>query len=239
LIKIEEKNQCCKIKANLQNLGVDNIMLYNSDVKEIEITEEGLFSDPNTRIIIATSAIQSGQSLKEPNLLQIFVQMSYDTVSSVQQFIGRNRLKDSTTHLFLMNSHFKDGEDFNYKTANNRYKTQLNKFRAQAFIATSIIGWMKFLKNLGEITLFETLKITVKSSKINLDLTEKKEFSKKKALYEHYSRQVNQCLGNEEDDTKIKISKKNLGEEYVVKERWICKTRTDKKRVYYIEKRLK
>ena len=49
-------------------------------------------------IIIATSCIQSGQSLKE-KLLSIFIQTPLDTVSSVEQFIGRNRNEESIAYI--------------------------------------------------------------------------------------------------------------------------------------------
>ena len=46
--------------------------LYNSDKKEVEISEQGAFINPSdVDVVIATSCIQAGQSLTE-NLLQIF-----------------------------------------------------------------------------------------------------------------------------------------------------------------------
>jgi hypothetical protein len=232
LIKLEDKSQCIKIKAKLLEMNSDlQIALYNADTKEIEIGADGLFNKPAITIVIATSAIQSGQSIKEPNLLQIFVQMSYDTVSSVQQFIGRNRLPESMTHLFLINSRFNEGDEFNYKTANNRYKTELNKLRAEAYYATSIIGWRNLLKGMGTIELSEDVLKTVKPSKIEFDLSEERLFKTKKALYAYYAKQI-----------KIeKLTLKKLGEEYEIKERWVCQPHDEnghreKKRNYYLAK---
>ena len=88
LVKIEDKNECEKIKESINNEL--NKALYNSEKKEVEISSEGKFVNPeDVDIIIATSCIQAGQSLKE-KLLSIFIQTPLDTVSSVEQFVGRN-----------------------------------------------------------------------------------------------------------------------------------------------------
>lgn len=59
LIKIEDKNECEKIKECIDNEL--NKALYNSDKKEVEISSEGKFVNPeDVDIIIATSCIQSG-----------------------------------------------------------------------------------------------------------------------------------------------------------------------------------
>lgn len=68
-------------------------------MKEVEIRNEGKFVNPeDVEITIATSCMQSGQSVKE-KLLSIFIQTPLDAVSSVEQFVGRNRNEDSTAYL--------------------------------------------------------------------------------------------------------------------------------------------
>ena len=97
--------------------------MYNSDKKEVEMSDEGKFvSTEDVDIVIATSCIQSGQSLKE-NLLSLFIQTPLDTVSSVEQFVGRNRNEDSTAYLYMRQVKVPE-EKFTYKVAKNRYKIQ-------------------------------------------------------------------------------------------------------------------
>ena len=140
LIKIEDKNECERLKESINNEL--NKALYNSEKKEVEISSEGKFVNPeDVDIIIATSCIQSGQSLKE-KLLSIFIQTPLDTVSSVEQFVGRNRNEDSTAYLYMLQ--VKVPEDkFTFKIAKNRYKTRLNQLRANAWMSmdqTNIIN---------------------------------------------------------------------------------------------------
>ena len=103
LIKIEDKKEGQLMKEALKDCF--NVALYNGNTKEIEINDKGKIYDKKDDnktidVIISTSTIQSGQSLNE-NILQIFIQTPIDTISSVEQFIGRNRLYNSTSHLFM------------------------------------------------------------------------------------------------------------------------------------------
>ena len=79
LIKIEDKKECKILKELLKDRY--KVALYAGDTKEINLNEDGLF-DENVDVVISTSSIQNGQSIKE-NILSIFVQTSIDTVSCV------------------------------------------------------------------------------------------------------------------------------------------------------------
>ena len=153
LIKIEDKNECERLKDCINNEL--NKALYNSEKKEVEISSEGKFVNPeDVDIIIATSCIQSGQSLKE-KLLSIFIQTPLDTVSSVEQFVGRNRNEDSTAYLYMRQ--IKVPEDkFTFKVAKNRYKTRLNQLRADAWLSMNKDSWVKCMSKMGEVIVEET-----------------------------------------------------------------------------------
>lgn len=183
LIKIEDKKECERIKECINNELIK--ALYNSDKKEVEISDEGKFVNPeDVDIIIATSCIQAGQSLKE-NILSIFIQTQLDSCSSVEQFIGRNRNNTTVTHLYLRM--IKVPEDkFSYKIAKNRYKTRLNQLRANAWQSMDENSWMKYLSKIGTIIINsennakEQPKITINEEGLNT------EFSGKKKLYQYF-----------------------------------------------------
>ena len=86
LVKIEDKKECKILKKLLKDRY--KVALYTADDKEIVLNEDGLF-DKNVDVIISTSSIQNGQSIKE-NILSIFVQTYIDIVSSIEQFLGRS-----------------------------------------------------------------------------------------------------------------------------------------------------
>ncbi len=120
------RNECERIKECINNELKK--ALYNSEKKEEEISDDGkFFSTYDVDIVIATSCIQSGKSLKE-NQLSIFIQTPLDTVSSVEQFEGRNRNEDSTAFLYIRQVKVPE-EKFTYKVAKNMYKTRLNQLR--------------------------------------------------------------------------------------------------------------
>ncbi len=180
LIKIEDKKECERIKECINNELIK--ALYNSDKKEVEISDEGKFVNPeDVDIIIATSYIQAGQSLKE-NILSIFIQTQLDSCSSVEQFIGRNRNSTTVTHLYLRM--IKVPEDkFSYKIAKNRYKTRLNQLRANAWQSMDANSWMKCLSKIGTVIIDyvkEQPKITINEEGLNTD------FSGKKQLYQYF-----------------------------------------------------
>ena len=112
----------------------ENGRIYNSSKKDSKID-----------VIIATSTIQAGQSLKE-NILQIFIQTPLDTVSSVEQFIGRNRLNNSTTHLFLKLAD-SEKKQFKVRQSMNRYEYILNQMRANTWNNMAIESWAISCKN--------------------------------------------------------------------------------------------
>ena len=180
LIKIEDKKECERIKECINNELIK--ALYNSDKKEVEISDESKFVNPeDVDIIIATSCIQAGQSLKE-NILSIFIQTQLDSCSSVEQFIGRNRNSTTVTHLYLRM--IKVPEDkFSYKIAKNRYKTRLNQLRANAGQSMDANSWMKCLSKIGTVIIDyvkEQPKITINEEGLNTD------FSGKKQLYQYF-----------------------------------------------------
>ena len=183
LIKIEDKNECERLKECIDNEL--NKALYNSDKKEVEISNEGKFVNPeDVDIIIATSCIQSGQSIKE-KLLSIFIQTPLDTVSSVEQFIGRNRNEDSTAYLYMRE--VKVPEDkFTFKIAKNKYKTRLNQLRANAWLSMDKDSWIKCMSKMGEVIVNEEENEIKKDTIIinEEDLT--KEFTGKKQLYQYF-----------------------------------------------------
>ena len=123
------RNECERIKECINNELKK--ALNNSEKKEEEISDDGkFFSTYDVDIVIATSCIQSGKSLKE-NQLSIFIQTPLDTVSSVEQFEGRNRNEDSTAFLYIRQVKVPE-EKFTYKVAKNMYKTRLNQLRVNA-----------------------------------------------------------------------------------------------------------
>ena len=216
LIKIEDKNECERIKDCITNEL--KRALYNSEKKEVEISTEGKFVNPeDVDIIIATSTIQAGQSLKE-KLLSIFIQTPLDTVSSVEQFVGRNRNEESTAYLYMRQ--VKVSEDkFTYKIAKNRYKTRLNQLRANAWMSMDSDSWLNCLGKMGDVIVMDEDEDKVKPL-INIDENDlSKEFNGKKLLYQHFG------FKNE----------KQIPEEYEIRSRYI---RVDgkKQRVYKLEK---
>ena len=149
LIKIEDKKQGQLMKEALKDCF--NVAMYNGDRKDVEINGKGKIYDKKDEnkaidVIISTSTIQSGQSLTD-NILQIFIQTPIDTISSVEQFIGRNRLHTSTTHLFMRL--IKD--KFNIRQASNRYEYHLNHLRAIAWHDMTVNSWRKILNKLGRV----------------------------------------------------------------------------------------
>ncbi|KAK8838125.1 hypothetical protein M9Y10_036078 [Tritrichomonas musculus] len=154
LIKIEDKNEGMLLKNAILADSDFSAAIYNGDKKEVSIDENGKIYDILNKnreidVIIATSTIQADQSLKE-NILQVFIQTPLDTVSSVEQFIGRNRLNNSTTHLFL---NIVDSEKKQCKVRQswNRYEYRLNKLRANTWNNMTIDSWCKVLKKLGKV----------------------------------------------------------------------------------------
>ena len=183
LIKIEDKNECEKIKECIDNEL--NKALYNSEKKEVEISSEGKFVNPeDVDIIIATSCIQSGQSLKE-KLLSIFIQTPLDTVSRVEQFVGRNRNDDSTAYLYMRQ--VKVSEDkFTYKIAKNRYKTKLNQLRANAWLSMNQDSWINCLSKIGEVIVEDADEEPDKPT-LNINTDDLgKEFNGKRDLYHYF-----------------------------------------------------
>ena len=155
LIKVEDKNECDKLKKAIDDEFKK--ALYYSDKKEVEISDSGKFINPeDVDIIIATSCIQAGQSLKE-NLLQIFIQTPLDTISSVHQFIGRNRNTQSEAHLYLRCLTVPE-DKFSSKISNNRYKTRLNQLRVNAWLKMDAESWKNSLSSMGEVILDSELK---------------------------------------------------------------------------------
>jgi hypothetical protein len=156
-----------------------------------------------------------------------------DTISSVKQFIGRNRLPNSFTKLILRNQKIIT-DSFSYSTLSNRYETYLSKCRSEAWNKTSMTGWQKCLEKLGKIEFNESIMVltspkeveTADLTKNEINFEDKKEFSSKKLLYQHYQ---------------VKF-KKQLPDGYEVKEKWISesrkmdKERKNRKRIYYLTK---
>ena len=187
LIKIEDKNECERLKECIDNEL--NKALYNSDKKEVEISDEGKFvSTEDVDIVIATSCIQSGQSLKE-NLLSIFIQTPLDTVSSVEQFVGRNRNENSTAYLYMRQVKVPE-EKFTYKVAKNRYKTRLNQLRANAWHSMDKDSWIRYMSKIGEVIVEETnASLEEETNKDTIMINENdlnREFNGKKQLYQHF-----------------------------------------------------
>lgn len=97
LMKIEDKKECNLLKESLKNRY--KVALYTSEDKETKLNENCMF-ETDLDVIISTSSIQNGQSIKE-NVLSIFVQTYIDTTSSIRQFLGRNRNRDSNIVLYV------------------------------------------------------------------------------------------------------------------------------------------
>ena len=119
----------------MKNLLKDRykVALYTGDNKEVKLNEDGLFEE-DVDVIISTSSIQNGQSIKE-NIMSIFVQTYIDTVSSVKQFLGRNRNRNSDVYLYV-----RYGKHLNkrkYSIPNNRYERYLNRLRNEAWNETN------------------------------------------------------------------------------------------------------
>ena len=111
------------------------VALYTGDTKEVKLNNDGLFEE-DVDVIISTSSIQNEQSIKE-NILSIFVQTYFDTVSSVKQFLGRNCNRDSDVILYVR-----------YR---NRYERYLNKLHDTAWNCMIKINWDNALYKFGHI----------------------------------------------------------------------------------------
>ena len=72
LVKIEDKKECKKLRELLKDKY--KVALYTGDDKEVKLNEDGLF-ETDVDVIISTSSIQNGQSIKE-NILSIGVSIS-------------------------------------------------------------------------------------------------------------------------------------------------------------------
>ncbi len=145
LIKIEDKKECKLLKEMLKDRY--KVALYTGDNKEVKFNEDGLF-DEDVDVVISTSFIQNGQSIKE-NILSIFVQTYIDTVSSVKQFLGRNRNRNSDVYVYV-----RYGKRLNkrkYSIPNNRYERYLNKLRDRAWNCMSKTGWNVALYEFGRV----------------------------------------------------------------------------------------
>ena len=170
------------------------VFLYNGDKKEVELDKNGKFTltngGSNIDIVISTSCIQAGQSIKENKMLQVFVQTPTDTVTSVKQFIGRNRMPESTTHLYM---HLKKIPKnlFSYDRANNRYKSKFNQLKANAWFSTDENSWANELKLYGNLIFDEniTKSISLKAEKKEKEIVviPEKEFKSKKELYKFHN----------------------------------------------------
>ena len=216
LVKIEDKTFCNQLKEKLNYKY--KVYLYNSDVKEVIIDEDGKFKGascpaPNEEdkkdvhesfIVISTSCIQAGQSLKEDNLISLFIQTPLDVISNVQQFIGRNRQPKSQTHLYLHLPRTKQNKGkvpLKYEHGNNRYKSKFNKMRAIAWTSTTVDKWKDVLIKYGKV--IDETKNGEDDEQKELVL-DGKEYTSKKALYKHYG---------------IK-SLKHIPDGYTITERW-------------------
>ena len=219
LIKIEDKNECERLKECINNEL--NKALYNSEKKEVEISNEGKFVNPeDVDIVIATSCIQAGQSLKE-KLLSIFIQTPLDTISSVEQFVGRNRNNDSTAYLYMRQIKVPE-EKFTYKIAKNRYKTRLNQLRANAWLSMNQSSWVNCLSRIGEVIVDEDDEEKLTDNKPNVvintdDLA--KEFNGKRLLYQYYGF----------------MNEKQIPEGFEIRSRYI-RTNNKKQRLYRLVK---
>ncbi|KAK8848183.1 hypothetical protein M9Y10_019239 [Tritrichomonas musculus] len=120
-VKIEDKKECKKLKNCLKDRY--KVALYTGDSKEVKLNEDGIFEE-DVDVVISTSSIQNGQSIKE-KVLSIFVQTYIGKTSSVEQFLGRNRNRDSNVYV-----HARYGKHMNkrkYVTPNNRYERRWNE----------------------------------------------------------------------------------------------------------------
>ena len=95
-------------------------------------------------VIISTSSIQNGQSIKE-NVLSIFVQTYIDTTSSIRQFIGRNRNRDYNIVLYVR--YGKHLTKRAYPIPNNHYERHLTCLRSWAWNDMTKANWYNALNN--------------------------------------------------------------------------------------------
>ena len=190
LIKVEDKNECNKLKNEISNEYKK--ALYNSEKKDVEISDDGKFLPDDVQIVIATSSIQAGQSLTE-NMLSVFIQTPLDTISSAQQFIGRNRNQQSDIHLYLRLKKVPE-DKFGFKLSDNRYDSRLNQLRANTWMCMDTDSWKKCLLKLGNVIIDEIIQEQTNESTTS-DLppefkpSEKdlqKEFRGKKLLYKYF-----------------------------------------------------
>ena len=145
LLKIEDKKECKILKDLLKDRY--KVALYTGDEKEVKLNKDGLFEE-DVDVIISTSSIQNGQSIKE-NILSIFVQTYIDTISSVKQFLGRNRNRNSDIYVYVRyGKHLKKR---NYSIPNNRYERHLNILRDIAWNDMSKTNWDKTLYKFGYV----------------------------------------------------------------------------------------
>ena len=145
LVKIEDKKECKRLKNCLKDRY--KVALYTGDSKEVKLNEDGIFEE-DVDVVISTSSIQNGQSIKE-NVLSIFVQTYIDTTSSVEQFLGRNRNRDSDVYVYV-----RYGKHMNkrkYATPNNRYERRLNLLRDSAWNEMSKTNWDDLLCRFGRV----------------------------------------------------------------------------------------
>lgn len=121
--------------------------MYTSEDKETKLNENGMFKH-DVDVIISTSSIQNGQSIKE-NVLSIFMQTYIDTISSIRQFIGRNRNRNSNIVLYV-----RYGKHMNkraYPIPNNRYERHLTRLRSCAWNDMAKANWYSALNDDGVV----------------------------------------------------------------------------------------
>lgn len=217
IVKIEDKNKC---KLMHERLSKYKTALYTADVKEIELNSEGIFVDKSTKtksdidIVVCTSSIQSGQSIKE-NVLMIFVQTPNDSLSSVKQYIGRNRNKVSDSHLFVKFVKSKT----NYKISDNRYKTHYNKLKTMAS-DTDIRDWFNELRGYGNINIYREKKqdedddIEELTSDTREEINDKVDIPLIKSIKDEVKDKIDDEVKDKVDDDKEFYTKKELYKHY-------------------------
>ena len=144
-MKIEDKKECNLLKESLKNRY--KVALYTSEDKETKLNENCMF-ETDVDAIISTSSIQNGQSIKE-NVLSIFVQTYIDTTSSIRQFLGRNRNRDSNIVLYVR--YGKHLTKWAYPIPNNSYERHLTPLRSGAWNDMSKADWYSALNDYGMV----------------------------------------------------------------------------------------
>lgn len=139
-------------------------------------------------------------------LISIFIQTPFDTVSSIEPFVGRKRNEDSTTYLYMRQVRVPE-DKFTFMMDKKRNKKKLNQLLAYTLLLIDKVSMVKCMGKMGEVIVNKIQtslpKLGLREEEIKRDTVIIKEddinrgFSGKKKLYQHHGFKNEKDIPNE------------------------------------------